>query len=71
MKFKLLKLFNKKLISRILFYGHLTFGFLILSLVSLYWNVSHLKVAFIWSIIFFILVVFKIMNEKEPADKEM
>jgi len=63
MKRKILKLINKKILARILFYGHLTFGFLGLSLISLYFEISHLIIASIWSTIFIVLSVFKFLTE--------
>ena len=61
--FKSIKLLQKPIIIDILFYGHLTIGFLIASLVAISFSLDHTKVAFIWSLLFIYLLIEKTKKE--------
>ena len=61
--FRSLKLLRKPIIIDILFYTHLTFGFLIASLVAISFSIDHTKVAFIWSLLFIYLLIEKTKKE--------
>jgi hypothetical protein len=50
---------SKKILFDIFFYFYLSFGFLIASLVAIYFDLDHFKVAFVWSIILIPLLIKK------------
>lgn len=50
---------SRKVLFDIFFYFYLSFGFLIASIVAVYFDLDHFKVAFIWSIILIPLLIKK------------
>lgn len=56
---KFLKVLNKDILIDVFFYLHLSIGFLLSSFIALYFEFDHLKVAFIWSLIFIYLLIQK------------
>jgi len=58
-----IKLLKRSTIIDILFYLHLTFGFLIASIIAVTFQIDHVKTATIWSIIFVYLIIQKTKME--------
>jgi len=61
--FRSIKLLKKSVIIDILFYVHLSIGFLIASIIAVTFEIDHIKIATIWSIIFVYLLIQKTKEE--------
>ena len=62
------RILTLNVLSLILFYGHLTFGFFVLVLIGIPLSFSNFDIAITWSVLFFIFGSFKFFTSTKPGE---